>query len=162
MTDRIDTAKEREKLVALEGHTPGPWRSALLDSDLNREAALRRGIIKEGEYFGYAVCPEPWEGLSVALMPACDADHSKDAELVAAAPDLLASNRRMLDALDAERAENERLREALAPFGGAAESAIGVVGKTTTLGVLGAIAVYFVTWRDFARARAALNPEGEA
>lgn len=25
MTDRIDTAKEREKLAALEGHTPGPW-----------------------------------------------------------------------------------------------------------------------------------------
>ena len=66
---------------------------------------------------------------------------------------------KLLDALDTERAENERMREALAPFAGAAESAIGVVGKTTTLGVLGAIAVYFVTWRDFTRARATLNPE---
>lgn len=56
--------------------------------------------------------------------------------------------------------ENQRLREALRPFGDAADHAIKAVGKTTTLGVLGALAPYFVSWQDFIRARAALRNKG--
>lgn len=61
------------------------------------------------------------------------------------------------DLVEAIEAENQRLREALFPFADAADHAIKSVGKATTLGVLGAIAPYFVTWRDFSRARTALH-----
>lgn len=61
------------------------------------------------------------------------------------------------DLVEALEAENQQLREALRPFGDAADHAIESVGKTTTLGVLGALAPYFVIWQDFNRARAALR-----
>lgn len=65
------------------------------------------------------------------------------------------------NALSDLQADNQRLREALRPFGDAADHAIGCIGKTTTLGVLGALAPYFVTWQDFSRARAALRSTEE-
>lgn len=55
----------------------------------------------------------------------------------------------------------EALEAALRPFGDAADHAIESIGKTTTLGVLGALAPYFVTWQDFNRARAALRSTRE-
>lgn len=68
---------------------------------------------------------------------------------------------RAADAIADLQTENQRLREALRPFGDAADYAIEAVSKTTTLGVLGSLAPYFVSWQDFKRARAALRSTRE-
>lgn len=85
MTDHIDTAQEREKLAGLAGFTPGPWSSTA-----------------DG-------CIGP-EGSGVAVIVAVNhhGHQYADRELIAAAPDLLDLNRRLLDALDAERARAEK------------------------------------------------------
>lgn len=82
MTDRIDTAAERAKLAALEGHTQGPWRKHGNGRHVTSDTDL------------------------VALAVAGPIKHNT--RLIAVAPDLLAVTNRLLDALDAERERAEK------------------------------------------------------
>lgn len=83
MTDEDLIAAARK---ALEGTTPGPWHTALLDSDLH-DIPRHRAVIKARKYFGR--CVAQTSGPTIALMPWCDADHDADALFVAAARDLV-------------------------------------------------------------------------
>lgn len=95
MDDRIDTAKERERMDALDaaraligpliGYTPGPWEAAIYDDvgfiNVPPGVGFEQGDFKPG-----------------------------DARLIASAPDLRDMVATLADALEAEREENVRLR----------------------------------------------------
>lgn len=87
MTDRIDTAQEREKLAKLQGHTPGPWFAG-------RDYEDGPFVAGGGYCLINTVGPE--------------LDREPNARLIAAAPDLLGLAHRLLDALDAEQARAEK------------------------------------------------------
>src|SRR5690625_2797953 len=107
----IDTAKERERLAAFDGHTDGPWESFIDD----------RG----GQWRGWPVCigavnevdktvvrtggqwPYEW-GAKTSQHEAV-----QNARLCAAAPDLKRDYLAALDVVDALAAEIDMLREAL-------------------------------------------------
>lgn len=99
--DLIDTAAEREKLATLAGFTPGPWRQGQNNPDR---------VSRDGEYIAN-----------------CNPTHQthprteSNARLIAAAPDLLATIHRLLDALDTEAraaaaAAYERAADACADY----------------------------------------------
>lgn len=97
MTDRIDTAVERAKLAALEGHTPGPWAFNTLGEF---------GLMSQEDDQSFGMICEP---SGECFWP----NRLSNARLIAAAPDLLALTDRLLDALDAERARAEKAETAL-------------------------------------------------
>jgi hypothetical protein len=98
------TTDEIEKM--LSGATPGPWTAGLLMTDLHMERQLKRATIKARYYLGYAVWPGNKKSAPVVcLVPAGDADHRSDAELMAAAPYLAAEVLRLRAALEQNRAE---------------------------------------------------------
>lgn len=117
MTDHIDTAAERAKLEDLAGHTPGPW------AGVNMVHADHGGPMTPEEIAEY-VCncvklgdPNRFLFVSGKHDDGGDADicHTgngprgpANTRLIAAAPDLLATVHRLLDALDAERALTQR------------------------------------------------------
>lgn len=91
MTDHIDTAAERAKLEGLADHRPGPWYAG------QPEDAHGWWIVSAD--------PEHYENLDASGDGGfCE----PEARLIAAAPDLLATVHRLLDALDAERARAEK------------------------------------------------------
>lgn len=144
MTDRINTAKEREKLAAFEGHTPGPWTEGCdFEWWLDTDGEIAYTVVGSQDEPVAVVAVEEAFGLDGLL--------EANARLIAAAPDL---RDRYAAALD----EIERLREAL--------DAIEVYTSDTLQGPIDP--------RDdtrdwqrtavvtaYRRARAALNPEGE-
>ena len=132
----IDTAELERLSVSI---TQGTWR---------KFGKMTGKIISEGPGVGTVEICETGDFLDADLVPFNADRWNADARAIDLVPDLMAE-------VIALRAEVERLREALQPFGDAADHAIESVCKTTTLGVLGALAPYFVTWRDFNRARAA-------
>ena len=89
-----DTAAIRAQMEALSGFAPGPWKvsptddTTVITHDRNMVAEI------DGDYNE----PDLW--------PIMEAN----ARLIAAAPDMNATILALCDALDAERAENERLR----------------------------------------------------
>ncbi|SIT74561.1 hypothetical protein [Pontibaca methylaminivorans] len=104
MTDRIDTAKERGKLAALEGHTPGPWQVRDCDSVGHRCTNYYQEIWSEN--FDVLVTTE--------VTRAHGDGGRENIRLIAGAPDLKATLAAALDALNAARMEIERLRVLLA------------------------------------------------
>lgn len=91
-SDRIDTAKEREKLAALGGPLQGPWQ--------HKPGSLEHGwdVLEGDPPIGLVA-----EGIVI----------EEDARLIAAAPELKATLAAALDALDAKDAEIERMRAVL-------------------------------------------------
>ena len=92
-----DTNAIRARIAGLDGFTPGSWRL----SD------VRAGHAIEGPT-GRTVAAAHEQGLRDA-----GRQTKSNARLIAAAPDMHATILTLCDALEAERAENERLREAL-------------------------------------------------
>lgn len=90
MTDHIDTAAEREKLAGLAGFTPGPWFAG-------RDYEDGPFVAGGGYCLINTVGPE--------------LDREPNARLIAAAPDLRDMVATLADALEAERAKNQRLRD---------------------------------------------------
>src|SRR5690625_4729368 len=109
----IDTAKERERLAALEGHTSGPWgadwasaEDRICVTDAQRWKAGKVDVARIEAGFD-----EPFES-----------EQRANARLIAAAPDLKRDYLTALDVIDAQAAEIERLREALNEASRIAES----------------------------------------
>lgn len=92
MTDRIDTAKEREKLAELKGHTTWLWRSQSEDWGAHWVVFRADNVLDE---------------ISESV------DRGEDAALITAAPDLIATVAKLCDALDARDEKIERLRATL-------------------------------------------------
>ena len=89
-----DTTAIRAQMEALAGFTPGPWKVSPTD-DTNVITHDREMVAEiAGDYND----PDLW--------PIMEAD----TRLIAAAPDMRETILALCDALDAERAENERLR----------------------------------------------------
>ena len=134
MTDKLDTTAIRAQMAALDGHTPGPWDWEVSRSsrqvelcggknahDLTVMSFVRWGMNKAAPVFWFwrgNVSDEPKRADALAT-PAPGREHHADwfqridhpdARLIAAAPDLLATTLSLCDAVDALRAENERLR----------------------------------------------------
>ena len=143
MSDRIDISAERAKLAALEGHTPGPW-----ESKAAKDGSGDIGIITDGGCL--AECFHEIRRRDEGAY----SEQAANARLIAAAPDLLTTDHRLLDELKRERAENERLRVMLARNlaldVGSAEAGIEMLGGWDAMCAL------------IAHHRAALNGEGEA
>ena len=99
MSNRIDTAAEREKLAALQGYTPGPWDNS-----------------GPGDLVGTMI-DDRYEWSCIAIIGEVDRHHKSEktanANLIAAAPELHSALTAALDEIDASRAENKSLREAL-------------------------------------------------
>lgn len=91
MTDHIDTAQERKKLAGLTGFTPGPWYAG------QPEHANGWWIV--------ATDPEHFDCIDGS---GDGGFYEQEARLIAAAPDLLATVHRLLDALDAMQARTEK------------------------------------------------------
>lgn len=140
MTDRIDTAREREELAALDGHTPGPWQVRDCDSVGHRCTNYYQEIWSEN--FDVLVTTE--------VTRAHGDGGRENIRLIAGAPDLKATLAAALDALDAKDAEIERMRALLARNlvfdAGSAEEGLDALGGWGEL------------WK-LLDARAALNPE---
>ena len=96
-----DTKAIRAQMEALEGFTPGPWSWDEECPDGYSEWYLRPGVLIVDGSDG---------------TPDGDEIDRANAQIIAAAPDMHATIFALCDALDAERAENERLRRALEPF----------------------------------------------
>lgn len=97
-----DTKEIRAQMEALDGHTPGPWHDDLGETYRAKSAD------------GMNIATANWVTL-LGRLPS--AEVKKNIGLIAAAPDLHATIPTLCDALDAERAEVERLRAALAWYG---------------------------------------------
>ena len=96
-----DTKAIRAQMEALEGFTPGPWSWDEECPDGYSEWYLRPGVLIVDGSDG---------------TPDGDEIDRANAQIIAAAPDMHATIFALCDALDELRAENERLRAALAPF----------------------------------------------
>lgn len=92
MTDHINTAAEREKLAALSGFTPGPWEPFFGEAYRVRADGMNIATA----HFVTLLDRIPTKQVAVNVC------------LLAAAPDLLTTVHRLLDALDAERARAEK------------------------------------------------------
>jgi|GEM_PF-2872696 len=96
----IDTAKERERLAALEGHTSGPWgadwasaEDRICVTDAQRWKAGKVDVARIEAGFD-----EPFES-----------EQRANARLIAVAPDLKRDYLTALDVIDAQAAEIEQL-----------------------------------------------------
>lgn len=139
MSDYIDTIAERAKLATIGRNIL--YACARCSGEDNCYQVDEMRVLP----YGALVCDE------------CADWVTTDAPRLTQELDLQSAYAAALDEIDRLREENERLREALRPFGEAADHAIESIGKATTLGVLVALAPYYLTWQDFRRARAALR-----
>lgn len=95
----IDTRAIRERLAALTGFPPGPWRVAA-DHPLNACVRIRADFYEVATlYSGGEYVATPEEGEPWGPHPVRDAT----AQLIAAAPDLLALAHSLLDVIDARK-----------------------------------------------------------
>lgn len=115
----IDTAKERERLVGLAGHTGGPWRLCAHlkgpEIDASCGCGYRGAIYGPNEDHPHAICqpghgtePMGEEGLWPVRYPR--EVELANARLIAAAPNLKRGYLAALDVIDAQAAEIGRLR----------------------------------------------------
>lgn len=105
MTDHIDTARERAKLEPLTGYTPGPWAVGI-DDDGNPLSG--RPCVSASEDLDCGIVH--WDGFVQEYWRSARGDKEilANAHLIAAAPSLLATVHRLLDALDSERGRAEK------------------------------------------------------
>lgn len=121
MTDKPDTKAIRAQMEALDGHTAGPWFSSNQPGDWGLGGAHHIHTQEANPYeWDQSICHVEYQtpyclGEKRSVIEAAGLA-AANARLIAAAPDMHDTIQSLCDEVDRLRAENERLRRALAPF----------------------------------------------